>query len=300
MKRNRRIGRTVALMAAAVLTVNGMTASVPAEEAGMTFRLEASRSYLFASEVKEADTVLQGAMYIENYSGINMMRLTLGSDPEIVIENGGFSSPNFLDDLYDYDPDLSANIYNAYSSVHDVYNLVTWYGPGMINENGIVDDPDASFLSFDVRIPQNIPVGQYRLYFDERVLKLSSGKDYHLLSVYAEEGEYGKSLPAIDLQAFTITVEPDPVRGDVNGNGVIDVADAMCVLRYYAAGLVGKPENERLMLLHELYPHMGYAAGNVDQNTLCDLTDATAILWYYVAGLIGDTPDWDAILNDKS
>lgn len=300
VKRNRMLYRTVALAAAVVLTANGLTASVSAEETRMTFRLEASRSYLFASEVKETDVVLQGAMYIEHYSGINMMRLTLGSDPEIVIENGGFSVPNFLDDPYDYDPELTSNSYNDYSSVQDVHNLVAWYGPGMINTNGIIDDPDASFLTFDVRVPQNIPVGQYQLYFDQRVLKQSSGKDFPLLSVYAEEGEYGNDLPAIDLQSFTFTVEPDPVRGNVNGDGRVDVADAMCVLRYYAAGLVGKAEKERMELLHKEYPHMGYAAGNVDNNTICDLNDATFILRYYVATLIGDELNWDQIINDKS
>lgn len=298
MKRNRMLKRVLAAAAAAVtgLQFPGVSA---AEDAGMTFRLTASQTYLTASDVAEGDLVLEGAMYIENYSGINMMRFVIGNDEGIVIENGGFSDPCYLEG--DYDPETSANVYNDYAETFDKRNLVVWYGPGALWENGVVADETASFVEYDIRIPQGTAPGRYHIFFDQSEVTLSSGKTAEMFYVYNQEGKYGvDDRPAVAVENCFVTIEPAALLGDVDCDGSIGTPDAQGVLAYYVMRNVMQEKDELkcMLRMNELYPHTAFEAGDVNDDGLCDVADVLAVLEYFVIeNIIGKEPDWDTIIG---
>lgn len=298
MSRNRIFKRSVAVMAAAVAGFQTFGVSA-ADTADMTFRLTASQTYLTASDVADGDMVLDGAMYIDNYSGINMMRFVIGNDEGIVIENGGFSDPCFLEG--DYNPETSANVYNDYAETFDKRNLVVWYGPGSIWTNGVVADETASLVEFDIRIPQGTAPGRYNIYFDQSVITLSSGKQAEMFYVYNEDGKYGEDdRAAVGAEGCFVTIEPAALRGDVDCNGAITSADAMDVVRYYVMKeIIGETDEMKCMLaMNELYPHTAFEAGDVDYDGTCTMYDGLCILKYFVTEtILGKTPDWDVIVG---
>lgn len=299
MRRGWGLLRGMAVLVAAVTCAQICSVSAAEEEAPMSFRLTASQTYLTASQVAEGDVVLRGAMYIDNYSAINMMRFVIGSDAGIVVENGAFSDPCFLEG--DYDPETSQNLFNPYSAIHDVANMVTWYGPGALWEDGAVADEDASFVEFDIRIPQGTAPGRYNIYFDQRDLTLSSGAKFSLFNVYCEAGKYGQDdRPAVAVENCFVTIEPAALRGDVTCDGEIDSQDAIAVLQFYTDySVIGSGTLEAcLPTLNELYPHTAYEAADADLNGVCDTADAIAILEYYTyVTLLESDMTWDEILG---
>lgn len=82
---------------------------------------------------------------------------------------------------------------------------------------------------------------------------------------------------------------PPYSRGDMTGDGVIDLADAIAVLRYYAASLLGKPP---------VVSDEALAAGDVDaaaDTPQLDTKDAILILRYYAMSLLSPNVKWDMI-----
>lgn len=299
MRRRWGLLRSAAVLVAAVIGAQMCHVSAAEEDAAMSFRLTASQNYLTASQVAEGDVVLRGAMYIDNYTAINMMRLVIGSDEGIVIENGAFSDPNFLEG--DYAPDTSQNVFNSYSETHDVANLITWYGPGALWEDGAVADENASFVEFDIRIPQGTAPGRYNIYFDQRDLTLSSGLKFPLFTVYCEAGKYGQDdRPAVAVENCFVTIEPSALRGDVTCDGIVDPQDAIAVLRFYTDyNVIGAGALEEcLPALNELYPHTAYEAADADLSSACDTGDAIAILQYYTSvTLLEMDVTWEDVLG---
>ena len=69
MKKRILVRAAVCALSALVLAV-----SVPAsaaESGVMTFRMSAEKTYLTASSLADADAVIPGGMYIDNYTGIS-------------------------------------------------------------------------------------------------------------------------------------------------------------------------------------------------------------------------------------
>ncbi len=75
--------------------------------------------------------------------------------------------------------------------------------------------------------------------------------------------------------------------GELNGDGIITVDDAMCALEYYAATITGKED----MLTEEIL-HLA----DIDNNDVLSATDCLLILRYYLSNLMGTNSE-DAAAN---
>lgn len=306
MKLFDRLKRAAAAAAALVLSTGCFSLPAAAADTPMTFRLTVDNDLFTVQELAESEQVVHGAMYIENYTGINMMRFVIGNDEGIVIENGGFSDPCFLEG--DYNPETSENVYNDYAETYDKRNLVMWYGPGAIWANGVVADETASLVEFDVRIPQGTAPGKYNIYFDQSVITLSSGKTAEMFYVYNEDGKYGKEdRPAVGTEGCTITVVDDSVApgtgnlGDVDSDGDVDTTDAMSVLQFYnACHVMGNGnESEYKERLDPVLPEVAYNVSDINGDGSRNTVDALWIILYYNrVTLLGEDISWEQLLAE--
>ena len=92
----------------------------------------------------------------------------------------------------------------------------------------------------------------------------------------------------------TTTTEPIEmgIYGDVDGNGIVDVSDAVAVLTYYAKRAAGlepifgetPEENEAI-----------FALADVDQDGIITVQDAVYILMYYAQKASGMQPTWEEL-----
>lgn len=286
-----------------ILGARSLILPAAAEGENMALRLELEQTEVTVSSLRDADVVIHGALYIDNYSGICSMRIVVSSDEGITVENGGFSDPCFLEGR-----DEVRNVYNSYSEVQDVFNLVAWYGPtaadGISYADTPVSDENASFIEFDVRVPQGTAAGTYDIYLDQRSLTLESGKLFPLFSLYAEAGKYGKDLPAVDVIGCTVTVKDDSdleaALGDINRDGKIDTIDAICVLQFYnACHIMGNGvEDDYKMKLDETAPDVAFLVSDINGDSIRDTADAVLILQYYTHhDILNDDITWDELVS---
>ena len=91
----------------------------------------------------------------------------------------------------------------------------------------------------------------------------------------------GYTVVVLDGGALTLT-------GDADGNGTIDLSDAVKVLTIYAENASG--------LNRAIYGSTLDSAADVNSDGNIDLDDAVAILTYYAHNAAGLDPSWDAIL----
>lgn len=304
--RNRKLLSFAGFALSMMLGVQSLTLPVVAEGETMALRLEVEQTELTVASLADADAVIHGALYIENYSGICSMRIVVSSDEGITVENGGFSDPCYLEGR-----DEKRNVYNPYSEVHDVSNLVMWYGPtaadGVSYADTPVSDENAPFIEFDVRIPQGTAAGAYDIYLDQRSLTLESGKLFPLFKLHSEAGEYGDDLPSVDAIGCTITVKDtsaaEGILGDVNSDGKIDTVDAVRVLQFYnACHVMGDDvEEDYKEKLDALKPDVAFAVSDVNADSIRDTADAVLILRYYTHhDILNDNITWAELIGKQS
>ena len=105
-----------------------------------------------------------------------------------------------------------------------------------------------------------------------------------------EDTEHYNSVGGIKV-SVTVT---EPLKGDVNMDGTIDISDATLVLNYYSNKGAGKEPvfsddtsaNEKIMLL-----------ADVNNDGIIDITDASLILTYYAKAGAGIDISWEDILK---
>ena len=94
----------------------------------------------------------------------------------------------------------------------------------------------------------------------------------------------------------TTTTEPIEmgIYGDVDGNGIVDVSDAVAVLTYYAKRAAGlevifgeTPEENEVI----------FALADVDQDVMITVQDAVYILTYYAQKACGMQPTWKELIG---
>jgi len=241
-------------------------------------------------------------MYIDNYSGITSMKVRLKSDAPIRLEDGDFTRDPSRTEVESgvtvakqcFFASHGATTYTRYSDeTGELVNTALWSGPGDLPPiAGVVENPDSSFISFNVVIPQGTPAGVYRCYISDEDVKMSSGIINPDLFVY--DGAGNKTTVA--REDCEIVVEPDPLRGDVDCDGKITVLDAQAALRYYGDIITARMEPTPETLYHALqtpYIHTGTAAADVDNSGRADLKDAMAILRYSSSLRIGVDMSWE-------
>ena len=86
-------------------------------------------------------------------------------------------------------------------------------------------------------------------------------------------------MPIATTSALTTTTtEPAFKLGDVDGNGMIEVADAVLVLTYYAKSAAGIPST------------IDFRLADVNRDEKIDVADAVGILTYYARQAAGLPP----------
>jgi len=308
MKQN--LVRGLAALCAAALTVTAMPAAAE-DEAVMTLRMYAEQTYVMQSALSEEDAVIAGALYIDNYSGICTLNLHMLSDEPLHIESGDFTRDPSRQVYVGRDPDTKEPIYEdkqtlfedysearytQHSDITGLENVVMWCSPGWtMNETAVLEDPDSSFLSFEIRVPKGTPAGQYRCYLATGMRELEGGKYSSEFYLTSDKGNVSEDVV---LQPCTITVEPAALRGDVNCNGKIEAADAQRALHYYVDRLAQVSRSEQMLevLFDTPFIHTAMEAADVDEDGNVSAVDAQCILQYYVLQLAGKTPNWDHVI----
>ncbi len=300
--------KAIALCCCPLTVCTSLPASAAEERTPMTFRITAEQSYLRESELKQDACVIHAGLYIDNYSGITEMAMQLKSDEPLRIENGDFTRDDSRQEFVGVDPvtkekiykdkpcfftDYGVGEYTQHSEVTGEENAVLWCSAGwMGGKPGELYRPESSFLSFDIVLPAGTKPGIYCCCLSTASGVDSDGFNYRDLYVYNGSADVTDSIV---LKNFTITVEPDALRGDVNCDGEISVDDAQSTLLYYTVMLSKKnPDDSALAeIFGTPFIHTAQEAADVSTNGEISLDDAQSILAYYTAKLAGKTPDWN-------
>ena len=108
---------------------------------------------------------------------------------------------------------------------------------------------DGLVLTIKAHVADNMAVGEYPIMIQNPLIVNTDG-----------------TKPAVQNTQSKITIE-DYMKGDVDGDGVVDLADAVLVINHY----VGKPVNKFIT-----------KAADVDGDGVIDLADAVRIINFYV------------------
>ena len=120
-------------------------------------------------------------------------------------------------------------------------------------------------------IPQGTPAGEYQISFDPAETD-ACNQDRELLSCTLE-----------DLTVTVLEGKPDYLRGDADGNGTVEVADAVEVLQYCAEAAAGQTPDQSYVWL---------CGADATENGTVEVADAVAILQYCARTLVDPNPQW--------
>ncbi|MCQ2407459.1 MAG: hypothetical protein MJ065_02890 [Oscillospiraceae bacterium] len=294
--------KTAAAFTAAVLLLAGLPVS--AESETMTFRLSAEQQYFSRDQLADGDITVPGGLYIDNYSGINKLRVVLTSDAPLHLDNGDFawdtsdpSKKNVLAFFKSY----STAMYTQKSVIDDSENIATFIGPendkgGSFILNGEVNLPDAPFVRFDLRVPADTPSGDYSCGISTFVRTEDIGGEIFRnpdFYAYSEAGQLTEGEDIL-LQSFPVSVY---LRGDVNCDEKVTVEDAQAALLYYTAVISHKEmtEDEIAELFGTKSIRAAQKAADASADGSFDVDDPQAILLYYTMGITGKTASWSDI-----
>ena len=77
--------------------------------------------------------------------------------------------------------------------------------------------------------------------------------------------------------------KPDYLRGDADGNGTVEVADAVEVLQYCAEAVAGQTPDQSYAWL---------CGADATENGTVEVADAVSILQYCARTLVDPNPQW--------
>lgn len=276
--------RGAAALAVLLLPLGMKPAGAEAER--MTFRFGADQTYLSAEELAEREIQIEGALYIDDYTGISSMRLALAAQQPLSLSQGRYAEPPFFAAC---GPDTQLNA---------AQSVFLWTGPETDNsvmDLGEVSNPGAPFLNFSVTVPRATGPGVYEVTLSDGHTVNSAGQIMYDTYVYA-----GDKKVDVPVKALEIVVEPRFSRGDTDGDGVIDIDDATRALAYYTAANVtgGEVSDSGAKEIFGVpYIHAAFDAAEASQDGVLDIDDASGILLWYTESSMGLTPDWDDIFN---
>ena len=268
-----------AAVSAAALSLCAMP--VHAAEKPLRFRVQPERYYVLASELKSGDVVLHSHVYIENYTDMTDLVVSLKCDAPLSLENGAFvENPSYFEKN-------SMQTFRQKDINGKVINRAVWYGPedaDYRHEKGIVANPNAPLLQFDLRIPQDTAVGSYAAGFDtDSDDETGSG----VLTPHCRLLNDLLVLTPVYVSAV-LTVEPTYQAGDVDDDKKLSLDDALSVLQYYTAkDLLHNVEEDHLeRYFSAKYVHSAREAADYDGSGAVDMDDALAIMHAYTGSLL--------------
>ena len=295
--------KTAAAVTAAMLLLAGLPVS--AEGGIMTLRLSAYQQNFSKDMLANGDITVPGGLYIDNYSGINKLRVVLTSDAPLHLDNGDFawdtSDPEKKDVLALF-KSYSTAMYTQKALIDDSENIASFIGPeneekGRFILNGEINQEGAPLVRFDLRIPADTPCGDYSCGISTFVLTEEiDGKIYNTPDFYAYS-EAGQLTEGKD-----ILLQPMPVsvylRGDVNCDEKVTVEDAQAALLYYTAAVVSHKEmtdDESAELLGTKSIRAAQKAADASADGSFDIDDPQGILLYYTMRITGKAAAWSEI-----
>lgn len=249
-------------------------------------------TYVSSEDLKKGDVIVKGEVFIDNYTGIANMKVSVHSDSDVKIEKGGFTVPELFEG-FDAASTTDESEYYRNVDIANVTDVCMFYNKSFPYKNAVLAKDGTSFLTFDVRVPKGTAPGCYtvRVCNGWILESVDSNLRNYYTYAYSEDSEI-----ELEFMDSTIIVEPEVMLGDVDCNGIVESDDATAVLRYYVQGLMNLPETTRMLNFHQTYIHAAKAGANVDGNDEIDAQDAVKILRYYVRSLTGrKNISWDEV-----
>lgn len=299
--------KTILTLSIAAIATQFLATQATAAEPLMTFRFAADKTVFTTTELANSDAVVHGGLYIDNYTGIARLRMILKSDAPVIIENGDFTrDPSGAldangDPLHAFFAKHSTAIYTKESLIDDDTNIILWAGPetnqlDAFHANGVISNANSSFLTFDYRIPQNTPAGDYQCYISQKVITNSAGFIEEDLDISDQTHQLKVDkdfkIPPLIFSVFS--------RGDVNCDGSVSIEDAQATLKLYVEQEVASrtlTDTEIAQIMNTVHIHASKYASDASQNGSLDVSDAQGILQYYVDSMSGNTSDWNDIFK---
>ncbi len=167
--------------------------------------------------------------------------------------------------------------------IDDSFNVVTYLGGalGYINlafyleseiptDEPVMCEDDGVFWTLCFELPEDAAVG------DEYYLPIDDEKNEELISdVITYEGTV---VPTLIDGKITVV---EGTRGDVNGDGEVNISDASAILSVYASGIAGT----------QVYD-VSLSSADVNRDGVVDMTDAQDLLLFYAKYTAGMLDDW--------
>lgn len=278
--------------AAAICAAVCLAAMPVAADGMMQMYLAGETDAVSADMLADGDYVLHGGMYIGNYIGLSNLQILLKSDDPLVIENGGFAWEDSSERQLRLFQKHDVTMYTQHSEETGLSNAAFFVVEN--SERGAVGelrDPESPLLEFDIRVPQNTPVGDYHCYISDHEEETSMGMinyDFRCIrsKLYLEPGR------DIELLPFTFAVFN---RGDVDCNGKIEAIDAQRTLAYYLEQNVMGAEitdTDFADITGTDKIHAAKHAMDVNDSGEIEATDAQKILQYYLDEMLGNPVSW--------
>jgi len=204
---------------------------------------------------------MDNAIYIEPFSGskgagVNIAVRLKNANPvtsygfELVLPEG-MSIATESDGSFNNAVTLSTRHHSSHGATTNKLSSNTYkIGVASISSKSITDN-DGVVLTISAQIAEDMIVGNYIIKIQNPLIVATDG-----------------TKPTVAPTNTTITIDSNNyVRGDVDGDGVIDLADAVLVINHYVGKTVGTL-NEK--------------AADVDGDNTIDLADAVRIINFYV------------------
>lgn len=147
------------------------------------------------------------------------------------------------------------------------------------------------------------PIALYPVGSNSSVFEMTPDKKFDYVLISSPELAAGTAYDlyiggmAVENSTFTLTAGVNTLqdivcaslmRGDPNGDQVVDIIDAMIVLNAYM--------EETVMQMPSPLNAKQYAAADVDFSGFIDLADALFVLNYATERMVGSEPEWDSLI----
>ena len=296
-----------AVLSAAVLCGASALPATAADDV-MTIRMAADTTTIYTEQLEKEDVYINGGIYLDHYTGLTSIRMILKSDSPLTIVDGCFTPDPVKKDAQGEPLDAMFNKHDSafyeQTTLSGETNVVLWnaYGINVTDPPtvGKQDNPDTTFVSYRICVPKGTPAGDYKCYISTEVKLNEIGQkdpdfyafhgwdDYiigediilqplvisvrnKVTTTTTSSATTTTSTTTSTTTTTTVTTAPPaPLRGDLNGDGSYDVADAVFLLRWISEDTTipqyKRPDAERLQ------------NADLDQDGAITILDATRML----------------------
>lgn len=273
-------------LCAAVTPAQAQTMQPAAETAAkeVTYRLIPEENRISSAQIRSGSVDVKIRMYIENDPGTSAIALQFGMPEGVALKEGGYASP------YCYGDGTADSA--RFHSFNVEKRRVTWMSGTMISflvpTNSVIYDLSLPFVEFTVTLPQGAAEGVYEVYFDPTPEQDGTATVSLLYSSHTINDQGDTERLKVHYNSALIGVGDSLLRGDVEPDGDVDVADAVAVLQASAEQMV---TGENPMSKDARF------GADVNDDSRVDVSDAVLILQYSSMKIANPDADWDDLLG---